>query len=255
MRISIRLTGLSALVQIMWMSSRCRPLSSGRRRAPVIFQISARQSLTFFSHSVNTATTSYIWTDVIAIQAHEWTTRTWTHLQRQSSDNPASPHIKCKPEETNLSAANTPEEKKKMDLFIKESPKKANTSFMKAWTRFTSVASVCELSKMWGRQQVRRPLLTASRSSPSFPAGLHHTWRAPTVSSQGAEEQKNEQLIRPKKSQNLNVYLFELVMTQKKKRETKYFYLHFTNMGHVPKFELFMLFVQQCWQQCCIVMK
>lgn len=43
---------------------------------------------------------------------------------------------------------------------------------------------------MLGRQQVSRPLLTASRCTPSSPEGLHHTWRVPIVSSQGSEEQQ-----------------------------------------------------------------
>lgn len=53
---SIRLTGLSALVQIIWMSLCCTLLFSSKRGIRVAFQISARHSLTFFSHSVNTET-------------------------------------------------------------------------------------------------------------------------------------------------------------------------------------------------------
>lgn len=38
-----------------------------------------------------------------------------THLQRQSSDIPASVHTKCKPEETNLPAVNSSETNKQMN--------------------------------------------------------------------------------------------------------------------------------------------
>lgn len=52
----------------------------------------------------------------------------------------------------------------------------------------TSVPPICGLSRTWGRQQVRRPLLTASLPTPSSSVGLHCTCRTPTLSSQGSEK-------------------------------------------------------------------
>lgn len=76
------------------------------------------------------------------------------------------------------------------DGSARESKHNRNITRFGTSIRFTSAPSMCELSKMRGRQQVRRPLLTASLSTPSFPVGLHCTWRTPTLSSQGSEELK-----------------------------------------------------------------
>lgn len=50
-------TGLSALVQMTWMSCCSRLLLSASRGTPLLCQISARHSFTLFSHSVSTAKT------------------------------------------------------------------------------------------------------------------------------------------------------------------------------------------------------
>ena len=117
------LTGLSALVQIMSTSCRCRLPSSGRRRAAVIFQRSGWHSFTLFSHSVNTAITCNIWTGDIN-QSTTWTnTLDITHLRTPSGDSPASLHTAHKPEEASLQAVNMSEKKRK-DGFGNESRNK-----------------------------------------------------------------------------------------------------------------------------------
>lgn len=104
------------------MSCCCRLLLSGRRRTPAIFQISARHSLTFFSHSVNTVITCHIWTGdyLFIFHLNPWINiLDITHLQRHSGDSPASSHTKKKPEETNHPAADTSEKTEIIDVVKK----------------------------------------------------------------------------------------------------------------------------------------
>lgn len=128
----------------MWVSCWSRMLSSGRRRTPLLLQISGRQSFTLFSHSVNTAKTfqqhwmkyllnflkkmfNSILNDCCLLKLPPSSLmkvfmvkkKPVTHPRKPSIDNPSSSDTEYKLEETNPLAVNMNESEMNEVAFIK----------------------------------------------------------------------------------------------------------------------------------------